>query len=334
MRSEHDSSNSKENDELSDDDLSSCFDTSDDEGENSPNTSTGANCRVNKSSGDQSLDQRCGAISRKSNLCCLKMKGHLGRHKFTPQGYPSPSFIEKVLRRLTDGTIKSLAGLDNTYVKKGHENFLKMHTLVDNMASFLSEIESVHDLEWRVKNIHSNIESSTLFYKREFSEHLNLSLVDIPGSPCCTCMKCGMHSEQHPVECSLRGKTFEDGGHSLPCEQCQRSFEIIMDMYDLHDEVRLAAKAFMLQFYNSIVLDDIETWREEIEEIHNNLRDFRAHICQKEDEATYERNSLKSMKNHEVVVVSDYKMKILPAQFREPQKIILVNVGLAAWVLW
>lgn len=308
--------------ELTDDDLSSCCtDMSDDESKNSLNISIDDNGRISKSSaGDQSLAQRCTAICRKSNLCCLKMKGHLGRHKFTPQGYPSPSFIEKVLSKLTDGTIKSLAGLDNTHVIKGHENFLKMHTLVDNMASFLSEMKSDLNFEQKVKNIHSNIENSTLFYKREFSGHLNLSLIDIPGSPCCTCMKCGMHSDQHPVECSLRGKSFKDGGHSLPCEQCQRSIENIMDMYDLHDEVRLAVKAFMPKYHNSIILDDVETWREEIDEVQNNLRDFRAHICQKEDEAIYERHTLRSMKNYEVMVISDYKMKILPAQFREPQK--------------
>jgi hypothetical protein len=47
----------------------------------------------------------------------------------------SPSTIENILNQLTSGQIKSLIGLDNTYVESGHENFEGMKAWVNKLTS-------------------------------------------------------------------------------------------------------------------------------------------------------------------------------------------------------
>ena len=78
----------------------------------------------------------CTEICKKSGLRCFLSKNHTCRHKFTPSHLLSPSAIHKVLLEVTSGEIKSLAGLDNTDVLKGYENFL-------NMRSFISTLEGI-----------------------------------------------------------------------------------------------------------------------------------------------------------------------------------------------
>ena len=53
---------------------------------------------------------------------------------FTPKGKLSPSSIERILSQLTAGKIRSLAGLDNTDVEKGTENFLQMKAIVRTLT--------------------------------------------------------------------------------------------------------------------------------------------------------------------------------------------------------
>ena len=201
-------------------------------------------------------DGRCCEIDPKSKLPCLKKKNHQGRHRFTPKGYPSPSGIARLLGTITDGTIKSLAGLDNAHVIKGHDNFIKMESLVDCLSS-ASGLDSI-ERQQRNNILKSKIEAARKFYKRDFAEHLNIDLEDKDGSPSCTCVKCGMHHPEYPVDCPLRDKEEGKGGHSKPCEDCQKSFEIIMDLYDLHHEVKSIIENDPTRKDNGILLDDIE----------------------------------------------------------------------------
>ena len=68
------------------------------------------------------------------------------------------------------------------------------------------------------------------------------------------------------------------------------------------------------------ILDDIDLWKTDIDVANENLREFCAHLCQKEDEASFDADTYHNLGDGEAVVICDYKMKILPAQFREPQK--------------
>ena len=98
---------------------------------------------------------RCKAKCKKSGSRCLKNCGHAGRHKFTQQGRLSPSATSKIAGQLTDGKIKSLAGLDDIDSEMGGENFENMRSVVNT----LDEVARLNDVD-------------DTFHKLGFSEHL------------------------------------------------------------------------------------------------------------------------------------------------------------------
>jgi hypothetical protein len=83
---------------------------------------------------------RCTTSCLKSKRQCLLPKDHhlfpeeRIRHCFTPKGQLSPSSIEKILGQLTAGKIRSLAGLDDTDVEKGTQNFHQMKSIVRTLT--------------------------------------------------------------------------------------------------------------------------------------------------------------------------------------------------------
>ena len=83
------------------------------------------------------MKKRCRGKCRKSTLQCTKDDGHKGRHTFTPPDLLSPSTLTKLLLELTSGEIKSRAGLDNTDVIKGHDNFEQMRVLVGTFYNLI-----------------------------------------------------------------------------------------------------------------------------------------------------------------------------------------------------
>jgi hypothetical protein len=70
----------------------------------------------------------------KSDMPCFKKKNHDGKHAYTPDDKLSPSTIARILSNLTNGEIKSLAGLDNIDVIKGHDNFESMREMVKKLV--------------------------------------------------------------------------------------------------------------------------------------------------------------------------------------------------------
>jgi len=90
------------------------------------------NCAFARS-GNSNL--RCKKKCDKYGLRCYKSCDHVSQHKFTPKHLLSPSTLFRVISDLTSGAIKSRAGLDNTDVLKGHENFEQMRSLVSTLAS-------------------------------------------------------------------------------------------------------------------------------------------------------------------------------------------------------
>ena len=120
-------------------------------------------------------DVRCKARCRKTKQQCFLPKDHhlppmnIRRHSFTPKGKLSPTSIEKILGQLTAGKIRSLAGLDNTDVEKGTENFLQMksivHTLTEvGMFGFGGNVNA--------KMLIERIDKMEEFHKVNFAKHL------------------------------------------------------------------------------------------------------------------------------------------------------------------
>ena len=136
-------------------------------------------------------------------------KGHEKRHKYTPDFLLSPSTITKIILELTSGEIKSRAGLDNTEVIKGHENFEAMRVMVDNLSSIIGGDEVV-EIATKLK---ADVDKVEEFHKVNFIRHLE------QGSSKCMCLKCGFADKDlDPIECTTH--------HSPPCQNCQHGFQV------------------------------------------------------------------------------------------------------------
>ena len=147
----------------------------------------------------------------KSGLRCVLNKNHDGRHKFTPSHLLSPFTIRRILLELTTGEINSMAGLDNTYVLKGFENFQNMRSLVTTLAGF-NQGEVATNLS---AEIQKDIDWVEDFQKVDFTRHLG------KGKSKCTCIECGFRDEKKdPIKCSCRDS------HLPPCQDCQKIFQV------------------------------------------------------------------------------------------------------------
>ena len=66
--------------------------------------------------------------------------------------------------------------------------------------------------------------------------------------------------------------------------------------------------------------DDMCSFRKQIDLCFLNLIDYRAHLAHKHSEAAFDSEYYNSFDSIEVVVISDYKMKILASKHREAQE--------------
>ena len=113
---------------------------------------------------------QCTVKCKKTGNRCMKTMDHSGRHKFTQLDRLSPSSITKILQQLTDGKIKSLAGLDDIDSEMGGENFEQMKSIVKT----LGEVARLNNIDTRESqsNLLEKISKVINFHKVGFSEHL------------------------------------------------------------------------------------------------------------------------------------------------------------------
>jgi hypothetical protein len=121
------------------------------------------------------------------------------------------------------------------------------------------------------------------------------------------------------VACHLR----ENKTHKPPCHDCEQSFQIFSDLSG-H-----ATDAQKLSGRSKEELQEYQNLEMEIEERRQNLIDLRSHIVRKKNEADYDRKQMQSLKSHECIVVSDYKMKLLAMYHRENMKLFYGKRGTA-----
>ena len=307
----YDSDSDDDDDDDNDDD-----DEGDDHGNNNNNNNidTNANADDNNNGSNENNDKdenndtgnrklRCKA-KNKFGLRCYKEKCHDGQHKFTPDTLLSPSSIYRLLSELTSGEIQSRAGLDNTDVSKGHDNFETMRGLVNTFGSLTQGFQKE-----RVEALLLRIDEAEEFHKVNYERHLG------EGNFQCACFHCGFKDDKKdPIQCPSKGQ------HNPPCKQCQDSIEVIMDLYEFHSEVDAKLKEDGTYAKRPELEDDILTWKDEINHCFENLLEYRAHIVHKVSESIFDKGFYSYLKVGQAVIVVDYKMKINPAKYREPQK--------------
>ena len=248
----------------------------------------------------------CEKKNRKSNTQCVLKKGHGGRHAYIPKdgSMLSPSLVEKIVNELTAGEMKSLAGLDNTYVECGRENFENMLAWIDTLQSF-NEVGGTQISNTEFSSLACRIKEAETFHQAGFAQHLG------QGDYSCACFECGFSAK-----CSKHDNNIHKG----PCGDCYESFRIFDDMHELHSRVRhaLSEKDFFVK--SPAVEDDMNVMLDDLKEFVRLLLKYREHVAQREDEAIFDSQFFSSLKEGEVVVVLDYKMKILSSFFREKQE--------------
>ena len=210
-----------------------------------------------------------------------------------------------MINELTSGAIKSRAGLDNTDVQKGHDNFEQMRSLVNAFANLAGEMV----LDKKIALL-QKIDEVQAFHKVDFERHLDCNH---ECKHACMCLHCGFFDEEKdPIKCTQAHKDF-------PCGQCQESIELIMNIHDFH---RLVEDILKSQSYRSApeLEDDLLTWKDDIHRCCEYLLHYRAHIVHKHSEAKFDKDFYFDLKEGEAVVIIDYKMKILSSKHREAQK--------------
>ena len=90
------------------------------------------------------------------------------------------------------------------------------------------------------------------------------------------------------------------------------------DMSELHFEAaRVAAPRYK---EDPSLEDDMSSFKKQIYVCFQNLIEYRAHLVHKYSEAAFDTDFYECFNENEVVVISDYKMKILASKHRESQE--------------
>ncbi|KAL7554990.1 hypothetical protein ACHAWF_018659 [Thalassiosira exigua] len=255
-------------------------------------------------------EQRCQRKCPKNGLRCMNVREHKSRCRFTPPSMCSPSSIEKIIDCITHGKLKSLAGLDDEDVEKGHNNFKELGEMTERLSTRLQKPRS------ETEKVKAAIQNTKVFHDTSFATHVHREAEHICGCLCCGLSSPGSSTakkstkgfmEREFVPCSRR----DNGSHKGPCKDCESSFEIFSTLMGYAKEAeQLATTAAEKEDFHEIGVRLIKR--------RNDLIELRSHKVRKKTESDFDRKATNLLKNNECTVVSDFKMKILSAFHREP----------------
>jgi hypothetical protein len=238
---------------------------------------------------------RCPNVAKEYGLRCYLCREHSGSHKYTPPSGISPTTLRKIISSLSAGEITSLAGLDDEDAIKGYGNFVRIREIAKEIFELLSL--SHEELEEVLQQI-SDVE---VFHKTNFVRHVSNGAIHV-----CGCLNCGFHSEVDPVPCMHR-----DHSHRGPCQDCINGFHLFEIL-----EAKIALLA-TLDHLTPLHHDKIDELSGDLADCKINLRHYRAHLILKHTETKADDNMLLDMKDDEITIICDWKMKILSMFFRE-----------------
>ena len=251
----------------------------------------------------QQTEGGCNKRCPKLNIYCLNEDGHSGRCKFTGASMISASSIEKIVNELTAGRLKSMAGLDDEDVKKGSGNLVR----VKEIFSLLATMNQISDES--IKTMESRIDQILTFHRTGFITHLQRH-----GDRCCQCISCGLHSEDAPVHCPIRDD--DSKFHGSPCNDCDESFRVFSDLLDLLH----ATQSLPHVISDERLREQYHELEVELNKCRTNFIHWRSHIVRKKVESQYSREQIQNLKPGEVIVICDFKMKILALLMKETKQ--------------
>jgi len=141
-----------------------------------------------------------------------------------------------------------------------------------------------------------------VFHKTKFVRHASDEAIHT-----CGCLRCGFHCQDDPVPCAHR----ELHSHAGPCQNCKNGFLLFNVL-----ETKIALLA-ALDHLTPLQQDNIDELSGDLADCKTNLLHYRSHLILKAVESKADDNMLLSMKDDEITITCDWKMKILPMFFRE-----------------
>ena len=273
-------------------------------------------------------EDRCSLTNPKNGVRCMLRKGHKEgtekcRCKFTPPSGLSSSSIEKLVAAVASSKLKSLAGLDDEDVIKGHLNFKHLTEIATELCRVLEKSKSDTDA------LINAIKDAKTFSDTEFVMHCSRDAEHI-----CGCLSCGFTAPQHEIDSAkgwkrsaLQGDYVEcqyraNNSHKGPCKKCEASFALFRTLLDYANEATTLPDIsdFEREGYNEM-LDDIVDRRQMFIEL-------RSHKVRKKTESDFDRQQHRELGPNDCIVICDFKMKILAIFHREYQKLFYGKRGI------
>ena len=242
-------------------------------------------------------NERCCKLERDTQRRCMYLRRHGGKCKFTPTGSLSRSTVIKLVKTLTGGEVKTLAGLDDVKVLKGRDNFDRLRELARDLVDDTVERQEII----------SSIDDSEVFYQTDFVDHLRRH-----SNQACNCLSCGFSCDNTGVICE------EHESHNPACIECVSAYAVISKFSDKLNERKLAAANSGLPS-SQRTLQELDEYTFDLQESAKDLTEYRSHLARHKAEGDFDLQEMRTLPDNTAIVVSDWKMKILSCFFRENQ---------------
>ena len=283
---------------------------------------------------DLESERRCCEVHPDSGRRCLNLCAAAGQtcaagtqHKWTPKGSMCEKSLRSMVETLTMGDMVTMAGIDDVYQLKGTNNFAAMRVTIRTLASLANAGPE------ETTALLKQVDDTEDFHKSDFYRHLGHG-----ADFACQCLTCGFadgHDEgagdarddaaAGDAGCGCErdpGRRATDGArmqprevHGRSCADCAAAGGLFFSMRDLVERGKAR---------NPRDIETIETLDEttgDIEDYEKNFIAYRAHLALKRHEADFDEQELQNLGDDEILVVSDWKMKILAVYFRENQQL-------------
>ena len=267
-----------------------------------------------------SHDLRCKKRN-KEGLRCLRAAGHEEKHSFTPKGEISLSTAKRIIKKMTSGQVKSLAGIDGAVVALGEENFDNIKKLATRMLPQLSPM------------IHKRVDEIERYLKIAFADNLSNGSNCVDWNVIWT-LKRNDISSQHSSASRKRKRP------SQRQQQTASSSAQDNDIPKKRDKHVLAMETIFIFLFNALDTTRMATTDSAIQRHNENVRalqgcitsffQYMGHIVRGRLQTNAIKDAVNNLKPGHAFLMIDWKMKIIPMLHREPQKDWYAKRGSAA----
>ena len=213
----------------------------------------------------------------------------------------SQSTFEAVVKTITGSEQKKVAACDIINVRYGYENFQEIRKLLLEIQEKLPALKN-HP---KTDKIQRDIEWTEKFIKVDLKSHLKSESV------------CAAHCVQHALSSRKDDATFTPckHKHNKRCKDCDSMHLLFVNLNSLLDLAVADIPLINLRETNKM----IDSFRERIDVHYKFMLHYIAHCVRTFHEGQVRYKVAEALKENEIMVTADWKMKQLATKFRETQ---------------